>query len=302
MEYQMGILKSLRSFLYRKFSILRKIWHYLSFYKHNGYFYSLRKPITYNEKVQLRKSSPQNPLFSTCADKLAVKSWVAEKGFADIVIENYFSGSEISFDTLKDIIRDKGDVLLKANHNSGPVYLLTTSCDDKQIRKACDDVNKQLKVDYGKLKNEPWYSDIIPQVLVEKRLSPEKGDKDLKDFKFHVFRQENGELHIILHIDFDRSTFHHRSFFDVKGNWLPFGVKYPTLITAITLPKNYNRMVEIVKNLASEFSYARVDLYNINGNIYFGELTFAHGGGGEAFSSETYDMWFGYLWQLDPRV
>jgi hypothetical protein len=298
----MGILRRLRSFLYRKITLLRKIWHYITFYKHNGYFYSLRKPITYNEKVQLRKNSPQNPLFSVCADKLAVKNWVAEKGFADIVIENYFSGSEISFDTLKDIILNKGDVLLKANHNSGPVYLLTTSCDDDKIKSACNDVNKQLKVDYGKLKNEPWYSDIVPQVLVEKRLSPEKGDKDLKDYKFHVFKQENGEHQIIFHIDFDRSSNHHRSFFDKDLNWLPFSVGYPSIVTKIEKPKNYARMLEIVKLLADNFSYARVDLYNINGEIYFGEITFAPGSGSSVFTTKAHDQWMGYLWQLDPRV
>ena len=61
-------------------------------------------------------------------------------------------------------------------------------------------------------------------------------------------------------------------------------------------------MIKIVKCLADDFSYVRVDLYNINGAIYFGELTFAHGGGAEAFNDKIYDMWMGELWQLDSRT
>lgn len=282
----------------RKYRLLNNFFFYLSFIRSNKYLPNFQKPRTYNEKINYRKNNVKNNLFTICSDKLAVKDWLIEKGFTDIIIENYYSGDNISFNKLKSIILDKGDVLLKANHNSGPVYLLTTTCSDIKIESACADVNNQLSIDYGKLKNEPWYSDIKPQVLVERRLNPEIGQKDLKDYKFHMFKQKDGTFSTILHIDFDRSTNHHRSFFDEKLNWLPFSVEYPSIITEIEKPKNYELMLEIVKQLAADFCYVRVDLYNIDGAIYFGELTFAHGSGIETFSSKSYDLWLGQHWHL----
>ncbi|MBG9994717.1 glycosyltransferase [Pseudoalteromonas sp. NZS127_1] len=298
----MSIIRKIRSNLYSNSNLLRRCWFYLSFYRRNGYFLTALNPTTFNEKVHIRKSNPSNPLFSICSDKLAVKTWITEKGLAEIVIETYYSGKIITYDTLKNIIHENGDVLLKANHNSGPVYLLTESCSDEKIKYACDDVNKQLKVDYGKLKNEPWYSDIPPSILVEKRLLPHLGESSLRDYKFHVFKQSNGDMKTILHIDFDRDEAHHRSFFDEKLNWIPITSIYPSIITKIERPKNFDTMLELAKNLAKDFSYARVDFYNVDGKIYFGELTFAHESGDAGFNSYAYDKWLGDLWQQDPRM
>jgi hypothetical protein len=61
-------------------------------------------------------------------------------------------------------------------------------------------------------------------------------------------------------------------------------------------------MLELAKTLAKDFSYARVDFYNIDGKIYFGELTFAHESGDAGFNSYAYDKWLGDLWQQDPRT
>ncbi|MGP4987942.1 ATP-grasp fold amidoligase family protein [Pseudoalteromonas nigrifaciens] len=285
----------------RKYKVFNDFFFYISFIRDNQYIPNFKNPKTYNEKINYRKRNADNNLFSICSDKLAVKDWVAEKGFSDIVIENYYAGDNIDFDTLKSILTDKGDVLLKANHNSGPVYLLTTLCSDDKIRAACVDVNKQLAIDYGKLTNESWYSNIKPQVLVEKRLKPESGEKDLKDYKFHVFKQKSGECKVILHIDFDRTTNHNRSYFDEELNWLPFFIEYPSIVTKIHKPKNYERMLKIVKKLALDFSYVRVDLYNIDGEIYFGELTFAPGSGVSVVSDQSYDKWMGNVWHGDPK-
>src|SRR5699024_2387529 len=114
----------------------------------------------------------------------------------------------------------QGDCLLKANHNSGPVHLLTTSCSDEKIRTAIADTQRQLTIDYGNQKREPWYSAIKPGVLVEKRLQPEDGETDIRDYKFHTFKQADGSFRALCAIDFDRDTNHTRSFFDEEFNWL----------------------------------------------------------------------------------
>lgn len=267
----------------------------------NHYLPDFKNPKTYNEKLNLRKRDPKHPLFSICADKIRAKEYVAEKIGQEIIIPNYYVGETIDFDTMKQIIKEKGDCFLKANHNSGPVHLLTTNSTDEEIRSAVENVQQQLTIDFGELVNEPWYSDIKRGILVEKRLPPQEGESDIRDYKFHVFKQKDGSFKVIPSIDFERNSNHTRSFFDEELNWLPFSIEYPTLIQKVDKPKNYETMLSVARTLASPFSYARIDLYNNNGEIYFGEITFAHGAGSEAFTSKSYDLWMGNLWQGDPR-
>lgn len=287
--------------IYNNSSLLRICWFYLRFLKKNKYIPNFKTPKTYNEKVNYRKNNPKNDLFSVCADKIKAKEYVAEIISPEVVIPNYYIGDSISFEKMKELLEINGDCLLKANHNSGPVYLIKSESSVQEIQLAVKDVNKQLEIDYGKLKNETWYSDIKPRVLVEKRLPLKEGETDLKDYKFHMFKQNDGSFKVILHVDYDRNSNHNRSYFDVNLNWLPFSVKYPSVRTVVEKPKNYEMMVEYAKKLAEPFSYVRVDFYNIDGDIFFGELTFAHESGCGEFTSKAYDLWMGNLWQGDPR-
>src|SRR5690606_22246322 len=99
------------------------------------------------------------------------------------------------------ILELNGDCLLKANHNSGPVHLLTQDSSDEEIKAAVKSTLHQLKDDYGKRKGEPWYSEIERRILVEKRLLPGRGEKNLKDYKFHMFKQDSG-FKVILEVHF----------------------------------------------------------------------------------------------------
>lgn len=295
--------KSVKSFIHKihkSSSLLRKWWFFCRFVANNKYKPDFNNPQTYNEKINYRKNNAKHELFSICSDKIAAKDWVAELIGEKYIIPTYFVGDSIDPQKVKEILAEKGDCLLKANHNSGPVYLLTTESSHSEIELACKDVNQQLAVDFGRQSNEPWYSEVKPRVLVEKRLAPEEGESEIRDYKFHVFNQGDGVFNIVLQVDFDRGTNHNRTFLDENLNWLPFSVKYPTIRTSIEQPKNYYKMVKLAKKLADPFSYVRVDLYNVCGDIYFGEMTYAHGSGGEVFSMKAYDTWMGELWQGDP--
>jgi hypothetical protein len=287
-----------------KSKLARELRYNISFIRATGYVPSFKNPKTYNEKINYRKNNPKNELFSVCSDKIKSKEYVAQKLSSDYIIENYYVGDSITVEKIKEILADKGDLLLKANHNSGPVYLITTEATDDEITRKVYDVNNQLKVDYGKQLNEPWYSDIKRGVLVEKRLSPQEGETDVRDYKFHVFKQNDGSFKIIVQIDFERSGNHSRSFFDDELNWLPFYTLYADtgvcIKTSIKMPKNYDLMLTAAKKLAEPFSYVRVDLYNVDGAIYFGELTFAQGSGRSGLTNKGYDLWLGRLWQGDP--
>ena len=297
-------MRKIINLICRKSKLARQLRYNFSFIRETGYIPSFKNPKTYNEKINYRKNNPKHELFSICSDKIKAKEYVSDKLSSDYIIENYYVGDNITADKIKEILADKGDLLLKANHNSGPVYLITTEATDDEITRKVDDVNKQLKVDYGKCSNESWYSEITPRVLVEKRLSPQEGETDVRDYKFHVFKQNDGSFEIIVQIDFDRSGNHSRSFFDAELNWLPFYTLLSGLgvciKTSIEKPKNYDEMLISAKTLAEPFSYVRVDFYNIDGAIYFGELTFAQGSGRSALTNKAYDLWLGRLWQGDP--
>lgn len=295
-----SFLKKIRRKIYRNSTLLRKWWFWIHFVKCNKYIPNFKNPQTYNEKINFRKRNAKHELFSICADKIVAKEWVAQKIGEEYIIPNYYVGASITVDKLKHILNEKGDCIVKANHNSGSVKLLTKEATNEEIRVACEEVNDQLKVDFGNLSGEPWYSRIKPGVLVEKRLEPEVGESDIRDYKFHVFKQKTKLFKIILHVDFDRNSNHTRSLFDEELNWLPFSIRRPAIKTSIGKPENFFKMLELAKKLAEPFSYVRVDFYNIKGQIYFGELTFAHGSGLEWFTAYKYDLWMGNLWQGDP--
>lgn len=280
--------------------MLRSFWFLFKFITRNKYIPNFKNPKTYNEKINFRKNNPKHELFSICSDKIKAKEYVAGVISDEIIIPNYYIGESITFEKTKAILAQDGDCLLKANHNSGPVYLLTTSSSDFEISYAVNDVNKQLDIYFGKLQNELWYSVIKPGVLVERRLMPAEGESDVKDYKFHVFKQLDGSCKVVLGIYFDRGINTTASFFDEDLNYLPFSYNFASIKTSIKKPINYEQMLSYAKKLSEPFSYVRVDFYNINGNIYFGELTFADGSGGAPFSFYEHDLWMGNLWQLDP--
>lgn len=296
----MKLLKTALVYANRKSTLLRRWLFLYRFARMNRYWPNFKNPKTYNEKVNYRKNNPKHELFSICSDKIAAKEWVAKRIGYEHIIPNYFVGESITAEKLKEILVEKGDCLLKANHNSGPVYLLSKSASDAEIEAACKDVNEQLLVDFGMLSNEPWYSKIKPMILVEKRLDPERGESNVRDYKFHVFKQENGEFKTILEVHFDQGVNHTISYFDQELNWLPITVEYPNIVTKIAKPINFDLMLEKAKILASEFTHVRVDFYNVGGNIFFGELTFAKTSGGAIFMHKMYDLWMGNLWVGDP--
>ncbi|MCL7945109.1 ATP-grasp fold amidoligase family protein [Marinobacter sp. ATCH36] len=265
-----------------------------------GYFPRHRCPVTFNEKTLHRKLNWSNPLFSKCADKIGAKIYVAGRHPDLVVLRNLAEGEQLSLDILRRTIAEHGEVVLKTNHDSGAPFFVNSTWSDEQLRSVCAAVNSRLKSKFGQLQCENWYSDITPKYLIESKIETGPGVQ-LCDYKFHVFSHGvDQDPTIILHVDFDRFTNHTRSFFDSELNWLPFSVRYPAIYTQVPRPLHFDRMLDIAKDLASPFSYARVDLYNVEGAIFFGEITFANESGRGRFSDKAYDEWLGNLWTENP--
>ncbi|MEZ8688515.1 ATP-grasp fold amidoligase family protein [Vibrio lentus] len=278
---------------------IKRMRYLLSFIYRNSYIPNFEHPKSYNEKINHRKRYCRNKLFSVCSDKIEVKEYVSKLISKEFIIPTIESGNKLTANVIQRSLKNRNSVFVKANHNSGPVYKINTDTPTSEIDTICEDINRQLTLDYGSSSGEPWYSEIPPKFLVEPDIGVEA--EEVLDYKFHIFKQNSGEQQVLLHVDFDRETNHNRSFFDEELNWLPFSTFVPSLKTKISQPKNYKVMLDIAKKLAEPFSYARVDFYNIDGAIYFGELTFAPGSGHSKFSDKSYDFWLGNLWIEDCR-
>lgn len=121
------------------------------------------------------------------------------------------------------------------------------------------------------------YSDIEKVVKVD----------DLQDYKFFCFSGEP----CFFKVDYDRFTNHHANYFDMSWNLLPFGEKdYPPVFNKEILPPpHFDTMINIARKLSRGHSFLRVDLYNLAGEIYFGELTFYPASGLGTFTSVEWD-------------
>ncbi|MCF2857428.1 glycosyltransferase [Pseudoalteromonas sp. SMS1] len=283
------------------YKLYRDLRFYVSFLVKNKYLPSFFSRKSFNEKVIYRKRKWSNSLFSVCSDKIESKNYVSKIIGEEIIIPNLYVGDLPSMSIVKGILEEHGDCFIKANHNSGPVYKLSVGDSEEKIATILSCIAKQLKIDFGYIQNESWYSQIKRQVLIEKQLKTSEDNGELRDYKFHVFEGHDGDRNFVLQVDYNRSSNHNRSLFDSNLNHIDIELDYPCINKAFSKPVNFQKMVDIAIKLSEPFSYVRVDLYNIGGEIYFGELTFAHESGKAKFSSKEDDIWFGSFWQKDPR-
>ncbi|MEH8018595.1 hypothetical protein MN202_15230 [Rheinheimera muenzenbergensis] len=266
----------------------------IKFFLRLGYWPDLNNPITFNERINHRKINANNELFNICADKLAVRDYIADKIGSEYLIPLVYKGDSVTAEQLKAFGKD---IIVKATHDSGNVFIIKDSSADYVgiARK----VNKSLLFDFGRRADEPWYSKIDAKIIVEKLLKKADGSQP-EDYKFHVFNCHDG-AEIILQIDYDRFNGHNRTFYSRDGVVLDFGLKHKNLYRSLPNIENLELMFDLALKAANDFDYVRVDFYNVEGVIYFGELTFAHGTGFERFSKREQDRVWGNYWKKATR-
>ncbi len=140
------------------------------------------------------------------------------------------------------------------------------------------------------------YKKIRPQLIVEKLLLEENGDVP-SDFKCNFF-DNNGDPVIIISVMTGRFSDLRIDAFDSKWNNLDITLNRPRsdVPSAITRPKTLNEMIECTKKIASPYAYTRVDFYEVDGQLYFGEITFTPAAGRNNFESSQVEMEWGELW------
>jgi hypothetical protein len=250
----------------------------------------LNNPKTFNEKLQWLKLNYRDPLMIKCADKFGVRQYIQDKGYGYLLnelIAHYESVDEINVNELPDRF------VLKGSHGSGWNLIVKNKSQInwsiwKRIMKSW---MKQNLYYYGR---EWVYKDIQPRIICEKYLEDVTGE--LKDYKFFCF---NGVPKII-QVDMGRFSNHKRNLYDTEWNLLPFNINYENSPDDVGKPLNLQAMNRIARDLSKDFPHVRVDFYEVEGKLYFGELTFFHESGTGKFKPEEYDMRIGEWLTLPP--
>jgi hypothetical protein len=253
-----------------------------------GYWPNIRNPRSFNEHILHRKLFTDNDLYSTVADKWAVREYVRDRIGDEILNEVYHVTDDPSTIPFADL---PNEFVIKPTHSSGRTIIVDEkeSRNYEAIRSTCE---KWLSHDFGEQKNEYWYSDIPPQIIIERRLPAEDGEVPL-DYKFFTF---NGRVELI-DVDSDRYSEHKIRFFDRQ--WEPQDFRfcgYP-LGDIVEQPERLDEMIKMAEDLAAEFEFARVDLYYTEDDeIIFGEITLAPEAGYGRFEPIKKDFEIGEFW------
>lgn len=259
---------------------------------------NLKNPSTFNEKIQYTKIWQNSPIKTFLTDKVSVRNWVSSK-----VGENFLIPTLGIWENPNDIDWQKlpSKFVLKTNHGSGWNYIVK---DKNQVNK--EEISSLLtfwlSLNYGfKIGLETQYQKIKPKILAEEFIEPE-GNLGLKDFKIHCF---NGEPKFIT-IYFVKDSLRVKKIVDLDWKEVPFYITNnpSSYSTQIEKPQNLDQMIYIARKLSEGFPYVRVDLYNENSKILFGEMTFTPNNGTYIIEPKEWELVLG-SWidlSISPKI
>lgn len=250
----------------------------------------LKNPKTLNEKILFLCLKTDTTLWTRCTDKYEVRDYIKECGCEDILIPLlgvWEHATEIDFDKLPN------EFVLKATHGSGDI-LVVTDKSKLDIPKIVSEFEVDLSHLYGALESGLHYLRIHPRMIAEALMhnDPEtaKTSTSIIDYKiwcfngkvFWIWTCANRDDHSTEVMTYDKEWNAYPEFSIFKegykrGEYLP-------------KPKNIEKMIEVAEKLAQPFPCVRVDLYNIDGHIYFGELTFTSYGGLQDFYTDDFQL------------
>ena len=291
---------SFRNFIFKIMSVIPdKPYLRIRYFQRMHKILHLKNPKTYNEKLQWLKLYDRKPLYTKLVDKYLVREYVKEKIGEEYLIPLlavYERAEDIDFDALPD------EFVLKCTHDSGGLFI----CKDKskltpeKIAEIREKLDRSLKYDYYLHSREWPYKDVPRRIIAEKYMEDES-EKELKDYKFYTF---GGRVKAILmtsgRFEKDKTGF---DFFDENCQRIE-GLKRekPNSKGEVKLPEKVKEMIPLVEKLAEGFPHIRVDLYLVNGRIYFGEMTFFAGSGFTKFEPEKWDRIFGDWIVLPEKI
>ena len=261
---------------------------------------NLNEPKTFTEKIQWLKLYNRKPEYAMMVDKYEAKKYVAS-----LIGEEYIIPTLGIWDKFEDIDFSKlpDRFILKATHSSHASIV----CKDKRTF----DIYDARKKFHRFLKTNPYigyrewaYKNVKPRIIAEQFME-NKGEKDLTDYKFFCFNGEPRYCQVIR----DRSENETIDFYDTEWRHQEFTGLNPvaktglnpvakTGLNPVAKPTDYSRMLKIASRLSEGMPFVRIDLYEINGKIYFGEITFYPAAGFGTFTPKEWNRKLGDMIQL----
>jgi len=244
----------------------------------------LNNPRTFNEKLQWLKLYDRNSRYTTLVDKYAVREYIKEKLGEEYLIPlvggPWIDARDIDFSRLPN------QFVLKCTHDSGSVVI----CKDKEnfdCAAAVKKLNKALKHNFYYGGREWPYKNVSPRIIAEKYMVDES-EEELKDFKLMCFNSKV-KASLVCSDRFSDSDGLKITFYDSEWKRLPFKRHYPSSEVDIDKPKSYEEMYDIAEKLSENLRFVRIDFYEINKKVYFGEFTFYPSSGFEEFDPPEWD-------------
>ena len=252
----------------------------------------LKNPQTFNEKLQWLKLYDRKDIYTKLVDKYEVRDYISEtigKEYLIPLIGVYDKFDDIDFSKLPN------QFVIKCNHDSGSVVI----CKDKKnfdIKEAKKKINSALRKNYYYNGREWPYKNVKRRIIIEKYLN-ELDTGDVRDYKFFIF---NGKFAYSF-VCSDRFNDLKFTFYDREGKFLDIKQGGCLNDSDVSKPVNYQKMIKLAEKLAKDTIQLRVDFYEINDKIYFGELTFYDSSGFAAFEPEEWDLKIGGWLKLPKK-
>lgn len=258
---------------------------YLIYFRGYQKILNLKNPKYFGEKIQWLKLYGRLEELAPYVDKYEVRKYVSQTigdRYLNELYGVYETAEEVDFEALPD------KFVLKCTNGSGAVLI----CSDKakfDKTRAIRIMNQWLCDDFWKMKKEPQYKNVKNRIIAEQYLEDETGA--LRDYKFYCYNGEPFNYGVFSYRYTDETV----DMYDMRGNKLEGiingGVKNSNQV--LPLPGNFDELVDVTRKLAHKFTFVRVDYYIVNGQIYFGELTFTDGAGSDPFTPRSFDLEMG---------
>lgn len=253
----------------------------IRYYAGVGKKLNLENPQTFNEKLQWLKLYDRKPEYTVMVDKHAVKKYVADQIGDEYVIPTlgvWNSFDEIDFDSLPD------QFVLKCTHDSGGLVI----CRDKKtldIDSAKKKIEKSLKQNFFYRCREWPYKNVPPRIMAEQYMQ----DGDSRNLPVYKILNFSGEPRIIQVIQNDKTKNETIDYFDTRWHLLKMKQNFPNSAIPMERPVCLSEMLDLARKLSKDLPVIRVDLYEVNGKVYFSEYTFYSDAGFAAFYPEKWD-------------
>lgn len=249
----------------------------------------LINPKTLTEKIQWLKLNVHENFHTICADKYAAREIWKKYGDDGLIPVAFITDR---WEELKKENIPQYPCIVKCNSGSGEYQIIRNreKVDYKDLQKKC---RRWMAGNFYYASQEWQYKNIKPCIIVEKLLMDKNG-KIPNDYKLHCI---NGKVEFV-YCSVDREGKNYRSIY--SPDWKRLNIEWVAVEdhkgyfgADIECPKSFNRMLEIAEDIAKNFAYVRVDFYDIEGQLYYGEITLHHGSGFDTFEPSSYDMYYG---------